>query len=312
MKQEKFDCVILGAGPAGITALIYLSRFKRRVVALGTGANDNKAKPRVLLIDRTYNLPGYPEGISGSTLLENLYRQAKSTGGKIRPLLAQRIDGYNGNFTVLTEDGNSLQARKIILAMGVQDKEPDISGISPYIGDFIRYCPICDGYEHSKKRLGILGSGPAVARHALFLRTFSDRVTVFLHDTNPELLGHHNAILEERGIAVHSSRVARILESDDAHESQHRGSGILLVDGSKHSLDVLYSALGCNVNLDPVRHLPLQFDDEGYIVTDLSQATSIAGIYAAGDITSQLNQITIAQGQAAVAAINVHNALDVK
>lgn len=309
MKQGKFDCVILGAGPAGITALIYLARFHRRVIALGAGPGESKAKPRVLLIDRTYNLPGYPAGISGQTLLGNLYQQAKSAGGEIRHDLAQRIDGCDGNFTIHLKD-SMLHARKVILAMGVQDKEPDINGISPYIGDFVRYCPICDGYEHSNKRLGILGFGPSVARHALFLRTFSDQVAVFLHGTPSELLGHYSAILRERGIAIHAAHVMKILETGGASDSQHRGCGILLEDGSRHPLAVLYSALGCNVNLASVQHLPLQLDGEGYIVTDITQATNIAGIYAVGDITSQLNQISIAQGQAAVAAINVHNTLN--
>jgi thioredoxin reductase (NADPH) len=310
MKPEKFDCVILGTGPAGMTALIYLARFHRRVIALGSVSRESQAKPRVLLIDRTYNLPGYPEGISGQTLLANLCEQALAAGGETSPHLAEHISGQDGDFTIHLENGTTLEARKIILAMGIRDREPDIPGITPYIGDFVRYCPICDGYEHTGTQLGILGSGLSVARHALFLRSFSDHITVFLHGTDPNDLGHYNDILAQRGINVYSARIAEILKSDADDESQHKGCGVLLEDGSRHSLAVLYSALGCNVNRGPVEHLPLRLDDEGYIVTDLNQATSVAGIYAAGDVTSQLNQITIAQGQAAVAAINVHNALD--
>src|SRR5207249_1301394 len=103
-------------------------------------------------------------------------------------------------------------ARKVLLAMGVCDREPDIPGIAPHVGHFLRYCPICDGYEHTGKRLGILGSGPSVARHALFLRAFSDRITVFLQGECSGSLGRYAEALERRGISVYSPRVVRIME----------------------------------------------------------------------------------------------------
>ncbi|MDQ3812777.1 MAG: NAD(P)/FAD-dependent oxidoreductase [Armatimonadota bacterium] len=302
--QELLDCVIIGAGAAGLTALSYLSRFHRRAVALG-GA---RPRSRLLLIERSHNLPGCPEGVPGSTLLRRLREQAQEMGGEVWATTARRIEGQNGNFIVHREDGATLHARKIILAMGVRDHEPDIPGIGPYVGDFLRYCPVCDGYEHTEKRLGILGSGPVVARHALFLRTFSEHVSVFLHGASPDTLERSADTLANKGIAVHEPRVVRVVE--DERESMHRGCGICLEDGSEHALDVLYSALGCDVNLAPVSHLGLKLDEEGYIVTDLAQKTSLPGIYAAGDIASQLNQISIAFGQAAVAAINLHNELD--
>jgi len=303
--NERLDCAILGAGPAGLTALTYLARFHRHAVALGY----HVMRPRLLLIDRTYNLPGYPEGVPGDVLLQRLRTQAEEMGGAVRTTTAQRVEGRDGDFTVHLEEGSPLRARKIILAMGVRDQEPDIPGIGAHVGDFVRYCPVCDGYEHTGKRLGILGSGPAVARHALFLRTFSEHITVFLHGQSRDTLGRYNDILSRNGIACHESRVVHVLEERGDAASEHRGRGICLEDGSEHPLAVLYSALGCHVNLAPVRDLGLSLDDEGYIVTGIDQRTCVPGVYAAGDITSQLNQISIAFGQAAVAAINLHNEL---
>jgi thioredoxin reductase (NADPH) len=303
-ENETLDAVILGAGPAGLTALTYLARFHRRAVALG----GEGPRGRVELIDRTYNLPGYPNGISGRDLLQRLREQAEEMGGRVEATIAHRVEGTNRNFTIQVADGRVLRARKVILAMGVHDREPDIPGVEKHIGHFIRYCPVCDGYEHTDERLGILGSGSAVARHALFLRTFSQHIAVFLHGESEASLEQYAPRLRQRGISIHESPIERIIESDAA-EGQATGSGVCLADGSAHELSVLYSALGCDVNLQPVRHLSLKLDSEGYVVTDCRQETSIPGIYAAGDLVSNINQISVAFGQAAVSAVELHNAI---
>lgn len=303
---EQLDCAIIGAGPAGLTALTYLARFHRRAVALG-GAGP---RPRLLLIDRTYNLPGYPQGVSGTEILRRLREQAEEMGGVVQDAVAQRVDGSNGDFTVAVEDGPSLRARSVILAMGVHDIEPDIPGIGHHAGKFLRYCPVCDGYEHTGKRLGIVGSGLAVARHALFLETFSNHISIFLHGKSPESLGRYRQTIENKGIDVFEPRVVSVMEGQSAADSDYLGCGVCLEDASEHPLAVLYGAMGCELHLDPVRHLNLDTDEEGYIITDTNQQTSVPGMYAAGDLVSQINQISVAFGQAAVAAVRIHNMLD--
>ena len=213
-------------------------------------------------------------------------------------------------FTVSVAEGPPLRARKVILAMGVRDREPDIPGIHRHAGHFLRYCPVCDGFEHTGKQLGILGSGPSVARHALFLRTFSDRIAIFLHGASPATLGPFAATLHRREIPVYPGRVVRIMEEAGDSESDYRGSGVCLEDGSEHPLAVLYGCLGCDVNLSAVHHLDLKLDDEGYVVTDINGETSRRGLFAAGDLVSDINQISVAFGQAAVAAVRIHHALD--
>ncbi|HEX8551894.1 MAG TPA: NAD(P)/FAD-dependent oxidoreductase [Abditibacteriaceae bacterium] len=308
--ENKFDCVVVGAGPAGLTALEYLARFHRKAVALGAGGN----KPRLLSIDRTYNLPGYPEGVPGATLLARLREQAETMGGEVRDETATHIDGKNGDFTVRLSNGEELHARKIILAMGVRDRHPDVPDIQPHIGRFIRYCPVCDGYEHTGKHLGILGSGGSVARHALFLQTFSNRISIFLHGESAETLGRYRPILEKNEIEVFEPRVVKIIQQsempDNPDDSSYSGCGICLQDGSEHPLAVLYSALGCELHLECVQHLGIDRDEDDYIRANVNQETNIPGIYAAGDLVSQINQISVAFGQAAIAAVRIHNELD--
>lgn len=301
---SRLDCIILGAGPAGLTALEYLARFHRNVLALGSAG----PRPRLTLIERTYNLPGHPTGINGTDLLRRLREQASEMGGEVLPATATRVEGADGDFQIQTSARQLLRARKIILATGVRDREPDIPGIGPHVGQFLRYCPVCDGYEHTDQRLGIVGLGPAVARHALFLRTFSENITVFLHGAPVDCLEQNQEILERRGIVVKTARITGVLTADNS--TPHEGCGVTLEGGEEIPLDVLYSAFGCHVNLEPVHPLGLKCDDEGYIITDCRQRTNVPGMYAAGDVVSQFNQICIAFGQGAVAAIDVHNALD--
>lgn len=325
--ESLLDCIIVGAGPAGLTAAEYLARFHRSAVTLGMAG----PTPRLLSIDRTYNLPGYPAGVPGAALLARLCEQAKQMGAVLRAETATRVEGCDGEFRVQLSDETWLCAKKIILAMGVRDRHPDIPGIAPHIGKFVRYCPVCDGYEHTGKQLGILGSGGSMARHALFLETFSNRITIFLHGESAETLGAYRKALVEKGIEVQESRVARIMdqceeaesdprvghlkiaaepEEQEAIESPYRGCGVCLEDGTVHPLAVLYSALGCDLHLEPLQALSLKLDNDGYIVTDINQQTTVPGVYAAGDMVSQINQISVAFGQATIAAVHIHNVLD--
>lgn len=305
-----YDCVIVGAGPGGLTALEYLARFHRRAVVLGAKG----PTPRLAWIDRTYNLPGYPQGISGTAMLKRLREQAEEYGGEVRDEIATRLDGQDGDFRVTLSNDEVLRTRKVILAMGIRDREPDIAGIKRHVGYFVRYCPVCDGYEHTDKKLGIVGSGESVARHALFLRTFSSHITILLHGEDEYSLGRYRARMEREGIRVVQPRIANIVETHSPDEQdpqlEYTGRGVCLEDGEEIELDVLYGALGCNVNLDCVRHLGLNLDEDGYVITDTEQETSIQGLHAAGDMVSQINQISVAMGQATIAAVRIHNALN--
>jgi thioredoxin reductase (NADPH) len=276
-------------------------------VALGAGGR----KPRLLFIDRTYNLPGYPEGIPGRILLSRLREQAEEMGGTVLDAMAQRVEKHDDHFHVQLSDGKTLRARTVLLAMGVRDRCPDISNAPRHEGQFLRYCPVCDGYEHTNKQLGILGSGGSVARHALFLQTFSNRIAVFLHGKSTDTLGRYRDILKNNDIAVYEPRVMSIIEGPpEEGETHYTGCGVRLEDGSEHKLAVLYGALGCELHLESVANLGLELDDDGYVVTNINQETSVPGIYAAGDVTNQINQIAVAFGQATVAAVRIHNALD--
>jgi len=241
-------------------------------------------------------------------MLHRLREQAEENGGIILDATARSVEIEGRRFKITLSEGEPLHCRKVVLAMGVQDREPAIPGIDRHIGRFVRYCPICDGFEFSDKSLGIIGSGTSVARHALFLRTFSTEISIFLNGEDPDGLGKYSPMLKGCRIGVFPERITAILEEEGAEG--RIGCGVRLEDGSEHRLAVLYAALGCDLHLESVRHLPLKLDEDSFIITDIQQETSVYGVYAAGDIVSQINQIAVAFGQATIAAVHIHNTLD--
>ena len=168
------DCLIVGAGPAGLTAALYLARFRRSVVIADSGAS------RAQWIPRSRNVPGFPEGVGGEALLEALRRQLAIYD--VEPVAAhvEDLQSEDGVFTArVGQDG--LSARTVILATGVVETVPPIEGAAEAIRrGVLRVCPICDGYEAQGRRVAVMGAGDHAAREALFLRTFAQHVTLLL------------------------------------------------------------------------------------------------------------------------------------
>lgn len=292
----RFDCLIIGGGPAGLTAATYLARFRRRVMVIDDGAS------RAALIPVSHNYPGYM-GIAGSDLLARLRRQAEEYGaghlsGRVTKLTPTEDHGFIAN-----AGPRDIYARTVIIATGVLDESPDMPGLAPAIQEgALRYCPICDGYEATDQRIGVLGTVASAGRKSLFMRTYSADVTLLL--TEQPAAGDESrlAALHDAGITVSRSVVRDI---------QKRGEGImaLLADGRTCELDVLYPALGCDVRSGLAAELGARTDETGYLVVDQHQKTGVPGLFAAGDIVSDINQISVAVGHAAIAATAIHNAL---
>ena len=180
-RKDRWDCVVVGAGPAGLTAAVYLARYLRRVLVLHNGTS------RAALIPTSHNFPGYSGGITGSKLLSALSRQASLYGATIELAEVNRIDKDTDGFVLQTSSG-TIGASRVILATGVVDVTPDIPGLMDSVFDGqIRYCPICDGYEAMDKRIAVLGPFTQALRKVEFLRTYSKSLTVLVaQDPSPE------------------------------------------------------------------------------------------------------------------------------
>jgi thioredoxin reductase (NADPH) len=292
---QPYDCVIIGGGPAGLTAAVYLARYRRRIVLFDAGDS------RAALIPESHNYPGFPEGVSGPGLLSALRKQAETYGITLISAPITELKREGGGFTAKFGK-DEVKSRFVLLATGIVDESPDLPGIKEAIAKgSIRYCPVCDGYEATDQRIGVLGHGDDASSKARFLRTYSNDVTLLSLDESGGKDSGTAKSLREAGIKV-AGPVGAI---------EHSGDGIraVLRGGKTLSFDVVYPALGCGVRSGLASALGAKTNDVGCLEVDSYQRTTVAGIYAAGDVVSDLHQIAVATGHAAIAATHIHKSL---
>ena len=289
------DCLVVGAGPAGLVAANYLARFRRRIAVVDAGAS------RARWIPTSHNCPGFPLGVSGTTLLARLREQAEEHGVVVTPgridWLLREAHGHGGSvFVARDAAGQTWRAATVILATGIVDRLPEVEGGPQALAAAIeagtlRLCAVCDAYEARDSRIAVLAPADDAQRHAAFLRTFSRTVD-----------------------AIDSGATYR-LECDadgcriETAPGEEVGNGAGSGAGAVREYDTLYPVLGSDSQSQLAQALGAAVDDEGALRTDAHQQTSVDGLYAVGDVVSALNQIAVAVGHAAIAATAVHNRL---
>jgi thioredoxin reductase (NADPH) len=291
-----YDCLIIGAGPAGLTAANYLARFRRNIVLVDAGTS------RARWIPTSHNCPGFPSGVGGNELLARLRPHTETYGVQAVPARIDSLRRENDTFIAGAGDA-TWQARLVILACGVVDKLPQIDGVKAAIDTgAVRLCAICDGYEARDERIGVYGPANEAVGHAVFLRTFSRSVT--LVPSNDEAMSAGKlAQARDAGVTVLPLPAAMRIDA---------GRCVAIMEsGERHAFDTLYPVLGSDAQTALALALGARCDDNGELVTDRQQQTSVDGLYACGDMVSALNQISVAVGHAAIAATAVHNRLPV-
>jgi thioredoxin reductase (NADPH) len=287
------DCLIVGGGPAGLTAAIYLARYRRKTRLIDGGES------RAALIPESHNYPGF-RGIGGPDLLRRLRDQAVLYGAVLEQGRVSALSCEQNSIFIAKRDDGEVRARFVLLASGLVDEAPQIEGLTDGVySGAVRFCPVCDGFEAMDRCVGVVGNMESAGKKALFLRTYSRQVSVFPTDDQQSSPLSDN--LRESGIAI-LGRPVRVVRSDEKVT-------VIVAAGGRHDLDVLYPALGCNVRSELATQLGALCSDEGNLRVDGHQQTTVPGLYAAGDVVTDLHQLSVATGHAAVAATAIHNKL---
>jgi thioredoxin reductase (NADPH) len=302
MEQPILDCLIVGGGPAGLTAAIYLARFHLDILVVDGG------KSRASSIPCTRNHAGYPDGIEGKELLRRMHEQACKYGAKIESEFATRLerDAGTGLFTATWGSGCAT-ARAVLLATGVSNRRPPMDEQlhdDALSRGLVRYCPICDGYEVTDKNVGVIGSDSHGVAEAIFIRSYTADVTLIAPDTALLLKPEDARKLKAAGIQCVNGPTRAVAITGDC----------IVVDTAEghYAFDSIYPALGSDTHTQLAEMVGAKLASDGCIRCDDHQRSSVPGLYAAGDVVHGLDQISHAMGEGGVAATTIRNDLFAK
>ena len=298
MEDTPLDCLVIGGGPAGLTAAIYLSRYHLAIMVVDGG------KSRAATIPCSHNHAGYPEGIAGTELIERMLEQARRYGARIESGQVTRLHKEdNGLFTAEWGSG-PVTARAILLATGVTNRRPPMDEElhdDALARGLIRYCPICDGYEVTDKKVGVIGSGKGGVNEAIFLRGYTADVTL---------------IAPDKAMAVSEADRLRLKDAnincvDGPAEAVAITENCITVDTAEghFTFDSVYPALGSDVHNQLAEQVCAELSKDSCVVVDSHMRTNVPGLYAAGDVVLGLDQISNAMGQGGVASTSIRNDL---
>jgi thioredoxin reductase (NADPH) len=299
MSQQFYDVVIIGGGPAGLTAGLYTSRAKLKTLLLERMIMGGQ----VMTTTRVENYPGFPGGIDGPDLMARFQEHCQEFGltveyGEVENLLDR------GREKIIVVDGKEIRTRAVIITTGAEPKKLGVPGETELTGRGVSYCATCDGAFFREVPVAIVGGGDTAAEEALFLTRFASKV--YLVHRREQLRA--TSILQDR---LHNNEKVEVLWNRTVQRVEGNTAGLKAVQlkdtqtGEKDSLPVegLFVAIGVTPKAHFLSEI-LQLDDEGYILTDAECRTSIPGVFAAGDVRKKiLKQIATAVGDGAVAAI---------
>ena len=301
------DVVIVGAGPAGLTAGIYCSRGRLRTVIL----ERNMAGGQIALTELVENYPGFPEGISGFDLSEKMKSQAVQFGAELREI--QAVTSLHrepdGSYGVVTDQG-TLLTRSVILAPGVEARRSGIPGEAEFIGRGVSWCATCDGPLYRGRTVAVVGGGDSAVEEGMFLAKFADKV--YLVHRRDELRAA--PIAQERCFASPKfefvwDSVPRRIDGDQSVEALEVEN---VKTGEMRRLPVngVFMYIGQLPNTGWLKGI-VELDEHNYIVTDDHLQTKLPGVFACGDAhANPIKQIAMAVGEGALAAIQAQRYLD--
>jgi len=292
-----YDIIIIGGGPAGLTAGLYNARARMNVVLLERLAPGGQ----VLTTDWVENYPGFPDGVSGFELMDRMKGQAEKFGLEIRSEEVVRIELREDRKLVVTSK-ETYETRALILSCGASWKKLDVEGERLLTGRGVSYCATCDGPFYRDQPVAVIGGGDTAVEESLFLTRFASRI-YHVHrrdELRAVKLLQERAMAEEKIEFVWDTVPTRILGADGVEAIELRN--VKTGETTQRDVQGVFIFIGTIPNTELLQGL-VALDDAGFVITDDQMETSIPGVFAAGDMRSKsFRQISTAVGEGAAAA----------
>lgn len=306
MQKADYQLVIIGGGPAGLTAGLYAARDRLKTLLLEKGALGGQA----LTTDWVDNYPGYAEGISGFDLVEKMAAQAKRFGLETRIAQITSLDLRGDIKTLHLDSGERLTALAVIICTGGSPGKLGVSGELEFAGKGVSYCATCDGPFYRGQEIAVVGGGNTAIQEALHLTNFASKVTVIhrRQELRATKIVQEKARASDRIEFLLDTRVRAIIGGADGVT----GLQLERNNGSLTTLAVtgVFILIGVTPNNQLLPLADLETDEYGFIVTDTEMQTSLPGVFAAGDIRSKnFRQIVNAAGEGATAELSAEHYL---
>ncbi|MNQ02398.1 Thioredoxin reductase [compost metagenome] len=300
---------MIGAGPSALAAAVYTTREDIDTVVYEKGVIGGMAA----ITDKVDNYPGFPDGIEGLTLANQLQKQAERFGAEIE---FGEISGIrdDGDYKTVIVDGEEVHAKTVLIATGSDYNKIGVPGEAEYYGRGVHYCATCDGAFYREKRLVVIGGGNSAVQEALFLTRFTTRIDLLVRSTikASEVLQHDlEEAVKEGKIVVHLDTQTQEIVSTDGKVTSV--NAIKNGEPVAFETDGVFVFVGLKPNTEFLSGSAIELDDQGLIKTDAHLQTSMPGVYASGDVRSGATmQIASAVGEGASAALSIREYLDEK
>jgi len=293
-----WECVIVGAGPAGLSAAVYMGRFRRRTLVLDCGDG------RWSYGQINHNYLGFPAGVSAIRLHELGRAQAERFGVTFQDAEVTKVGKDRQGFRLTTTKGPR-RARTLIWAAGVHDRWPDFERARRLVGKHLFWCIVCDGWRTRDLRLLVLGDTDKAVGTTLQFLTYTGRVTLLSDSTHGRRLSSRaRAKLTQCGIAHTEGRVRKVIAAKD------RVGRVVLDDGRALEADILFSLYGSTPRTELLRALPVALDRNGHVRIDDKNRTNLPAFFAAGDVDGKhSHQVISAAAEGAMAAQDANHVL---
>lgn len=301
--MENFDIIIIGAGPAGLTAGLYAGRQNSKALVIDKGLAGGLGSE----VPMMENYPGF-DLISGMELISKMKPQCEKFSEIRENQIIEDIEKGDDGIYIKTkssigDDFNEYLTKSVILATGASHKHLNVPGENEFLGRGVAYCATCDGMFFVNRNVLMVGGGNSAAQEALYLKNIGCNVKI-VHRRDSLRCEHRlEELLEEKGVEILWNSTIKEIRGEMAVNSV-----TLVRDGveEEYETDAVFVAIGDEPSNGLAKQLGVELDENGYIITDKSQATNVSGVYAAGDITGGVKQWIVACGEGAVAAISAY------